>query len=57
MCLHCLAQGRITTAELETHHIVPVEENDALALDDDNLITLSNPQHSKGKPKGVQATG
>lgn len=30
---------------LETHHIVPLAEDDTLAYDDDNLITLCVAHH------------
>lgn len=49
LCLNCLAAGKITTTELETHHIVPIEEDDTLALDDDNLITLCGRCHEEAE--------
>lgn len=45
MCRCCAARGIITTEELETHHIVPIEQDYELRLDDDNLITLCASHH------------
>lgn len=40
LCLVCKAENRFTYEDLEVHHIVPLEEDYNLRLDDDNLITL-----------------
>ena len=45
ICEYCRAHGKITTQMLEVHHIVPLEEDDSLAFDDDNLICLCNACH------------
>lgn len=45
MCVYCAARGIVTTDELEAHHIVPIEEDYELRLEDDNLITLCAAHH------------
>lgn len=45
MCRVCFERGVINTSGLETHHIVPLAEDDLLAYDDDNLITLCTGHH------------
>lgn len=50
LCRCCLAniyntQSQINFNKLEVHHIVPVEEDYRLRLDDENLITLCSFHH------------
>lgn len=40
LCRLCLAEGRITTSNLQAHHIIPLEESTATAYDMDWIITL-----------------
>ena len=46
LCKLCLSNGKITSRSLEVHHIIPVNTDDELRLDDDNLITLCNSCHA-----------
>lgn len=50
LCQACKAKMKGTvyqfnSTKLEVHHIVPVEEDESKALDDDNLITLCSLHH------------
>ena len=45
LCRVCLLQHRLTTENLETHHIIPLVEDGSLAYDEDNLITLCAKHH------------
>lgn len=45
LCELCWHEGRITTANLETHHIEKLVSRPDLALDDDNLICLCRRCH------------
>lgn len=45
MCRVCFERGAINTDRLETHHIVPLAEDDSLAYEEDNLITLCAGHH------------
>ena len=47
LCRVCLAEGKLTVDGLEAHHIVPIEEDYDLRLDDDNLITLCSGHHKQ----------
>ena len=40
LCRLCLAEGRITTRNLQAHHIIPLEESTATAYDMEWIITL-----------------
>ncbi|QHI73790.1 HNH endonuclease [Aminipila terrae] len=40
---------RYVYTNLEAHHIIPIEEDWDLRLDDDNLITLSEEYHEKAE--------
>lgn len=40
LCRLCLAEGRITTTNLQGHHIIPLEESLTHAYDVDWVITL-----------------
>lgn len=49
LCVYCLARGRINYEALEVHHIIPLEEQPALAYEDDNLITLCGADHEEAE--------
>ena len=40
LCRLCLAEGRITTSNLQAHHIIPLEESVETAYSMDWIITL-----------------
>jgi 5-methylcytosine-specific restriction endonuclease McrA len=46
LCKLCLSNGKVTSRTLEVHHIIPVNTDDKLRLDDDNLITLCSSCHA-----------
>jgi 5-methylcytosine-specific restriction endonuclease McrA len=45
LCQWCKTEGQYTHEHLEVHHIVPLEEDYELRLDNDNLITLCEWHH------------
>lgn len=45
VCRMCLAEGKLNYSYTEVHHIVPLCEDDTLALNNDNLITLCEYHH------------
>lgn len=47
LCRLCLEEGIITTKNLETHHIISIEDDDTLAYDIDNGITLCVKHHKE----------
>jgi 5-methylcytosine-specific restriction endonuclease McrA len=47
LCQVCKDNDRYTHDDLEVHHIVPLEEDYNLRLDDDNLITLCVTHHKQ----------
>lgn len=50
ICRCCfLRHHRITTADLSVHHIIPLEKQFELRLDDDNLITLCRNCHENAE--------
>ncbi len=54
LCEVCKAEGVYTYDSLEVHHIEKIKDNEALLLDDDNLICLCVNHHKqadKGKIK------
>lgn len=51
VCRLCLHRGRLTTHNLEVHHIVPVELNQDLKLVDDNLISVCADCHREVEGK------
>ncbi len=53
LCRYCLAQGRIQTQNLSVHHIIPINEDKNLWLDDSNLITLCDSCHDKAERKEI----
>ena len=40
LCRLCLDEGRLTTRNLQAHHIIPLEESTATAYDTEWIITL-----------------
>ena len=48
-CRYCLSQNIITTRDLSVHHIVPINEDERLKLENDNLITLCNEHHEQAE--------
>ena len=55
LCLYCLCQGVITAEELEVHHIVPVEQDESLAFEETNLITLCQRHHEEAEKGEIPA--
>lgn len=61
MCRYCFCVGKkITTAGLSVHHIVPIDKNYNLRLDNNNLITLCRLHHEQAekgliKPDALQS--
>lgn len=47
LCQVCKDNDRYNYDDLEVHHIVPLEEDCNLRLDDDNLITLCVAHHKQ----------
>lgn len=46
LCRHCyFERNKLTTENLQVHHIIPIAEDPALALEEDNLITLCEGCH------------
>lgn len=43
--LHDIGTRKYNCKDLEVHHIVPIEEDETLKLDDNNLITLCEGHH------------
>ena len=52
LCRLCLEERQVTSHGLETHHIIPLEEDIAYALEDDYLITLCV-DHHKAADRGI----
>lgn len=53
LCQYCLSQNRLVYVKLEVHHIVPLEEDMSLSLDDDNLITLCRSCHEEAEKESI----
>ncbi len=47
LCQICKENNKFTYNNLEVHHIVPLEEDYELRLDDENLITLCTTHHKE----------
>lgn len=47
VCRLCLYRNRLTTDNLEVHHIVPIKVNQSLKLVDENLITVCSACHEE----------
>lgn len=55
LCEYCLANGMITAGQLETHHIIKLQERPDLLLEDDNLICLCVACHKKADEGTIDA--
>lgn len=55
LCQECLRKKRITRAT-EVHHVKPIADFPALALDLDNLESLCWDCHEQTKPRGSKKT-
>ena len=49
LCRVCLSHGILTTRDLSVHHIIPINEQTNLWLDNDNLITLCRQHHDEAE--------
>ena len=50
LCVYCLKKLQVLNAEeLSVHHIVPLEEDFDLALEEENLITLCREHHEQAE--------
>lgn len=50
LCAYCLEHDHTINAHMvEVHHIVPVEEDYSLRLDNDNLISLCREHHEEAE--------
>ena len=47
LCRLCLENGYINNNNLEVHHICKIEENESLAYELGNLITLCSSHHKE----------
>lgn len=54
-CIICKRAGRYSQAQA-VHHIKHLREHPALALADDNLISICNPCHNKEHPEKIHPT-
>lgn len=46
LCRHCyFERDRLTTENLQVHHIIPIAEDPALAFEEENLVTLCEECH------------
>ena len=54
LCQDCKRYGRKTPATL-VHHVIPYEEDAAMALDEKNLVSLCEACHNRRHPE--RATG
>ena len=52
MCRYCFWEKKIHTSDLSVHHIIPIEKNYDLRLDNGNLITLCRLHHEQAE-KGL----
>ena len=50
LCRDCLRYGRKTEAVL-VHHVVPFAEDESLALDERNLVSLCETCHNRRHPE------
>lgn len=48
-CRICLSQKKINTKNLSVHHIVPIEKDYDLRLENSNLITLCQRHHEEAE--------
>ncbi|WP_085023908.1 HNH endonuclease [Anaerovibrio sp. JC8] len=56
LCRLCLANGHITTNNLEVHHIIKIRQDSTQALEPSNLITLCTACHNlvENEPKYIE---
>lgn len=45
LCQFCLAEGKLTYEDLETHHIIPIHDDPDRAYELENLVTLCRMHH------------
>ena len=60
MCRYCFCVERKittsdTTSDLSVHHIIPIEKNYDIRLDDNNLITLCRYHHEQAEKGLIKA--
>ena len=53
-CRVCLYNGTLTTKNLSVHHIIPINEDKSLYLDNDNLITLCIDCHERAEQGSIE---
>lgn len=50
MCVYCMQHDkRVNTADIEVHHIIPINVDYDRRLDDDNLISLCREHHEQAE--------
>lgn len=49
LCCVCRDSGIFNYRNISVHHIVPIEEDDSLKLENDNLITLCSTHHTQAE--------
>ena len=49
LCEVCRDKGVYNYEDIEVHHIIPIKDNKALYLDDDNLICLCREHHEQAE--------
>lgn len=53
-CQHCKDKGKVTTTNLEVHHVKHLDKHPLLGLDDDNLVTVCTSCHNKEHPEKLE---
>ena len=53
LCVYCLSRNIINYKKLEVHHIVPLEEDITMKLEDENLITLCRSCHEEAEKGAI----
>ena len=57
MCVYCWQHDHvITTADLEVHHIVPIDTDYDKRLDEENLITLCRYHHELAEQGSIDSS-
>lgn len=56
LCVVCRSRGAITTDGLSVHHIVPIEEDYSLRLEQGNLVTLCSMHHDEAERGLISAS-
>ena len=55
LCQWCLKRkNKLTHERLSVHHIVPIEEDEALSFEDENLITLCDVDHEEAEKGNIE---